>query len=73
MMEIGFLKQSPKVSEKEQLLKTLKLHFTVYKSLPELEQMKQGLSVLGVQDAMKKHKDLFKPLFTACNSVLTAG
>ena len=53
MAEISFLKpcRNIQVGDKEQLLKT---HFTVMKSLPEMERLKEGLCSLGLMDAMKK-------------------
>ncbi len=50
--------------EKGALVKALKLHYTLLKSLAEINQLKDGLSVHGVGEAMVNYRELMRPIFT---------
>ena len=61
-------------ADKAEVVKTLKLHFTLLNSLAETNQLKQGFQANGVGKAMAKYSDLMKPLFVSgSRSALTAG
>lgn len=66
--------QSVKLSSKPSLIKTIILHATVLRNKGVLDQLKSGLSSLGVLDAIVKHPKLLESYFIAGkNSPLTAG
>ena len=59
---------------KEELTRTLKMHYTLLRCKAELDQLSCGLSTLGIGDAIKKYPKIFAPLFTSsCLAQLTAG
>ena len=62
------------LADKDEIIRTIFLHQTIYRCLAELEQLKKGLNVLGVVDAMAKNPDVFFKFFTSINKRrLTAG
>ena len=63
------------MSGKDDLIKNLKLHYyTLLRSLAEVNQLKNGLAVHDIADAMVKHADIMSPLFLAASTkTLTAG
>lgn len=62
------------LSDKVELVKTLKLHYTLLRSLAEINQFKEGLMAHGVADSMVKFPILMKPLFVhTSKGALTAG
>ena len=61
-------------SKRDDLTFTLKLHYTLLKSLGETDQLKEGMSINRVTEALAKYLDVMKPLFVAnTSSPLTAG
>ena len=62
------------IGEMKDLMATLKLHYALLKTLGETDQLKEGMSVNGLSQALVKYPDIMKPLFIAENSsLLTAG
>ena len=49
------------------------LHYTIFRSKAELDQLKAGLNVLGVCDEMKNNPGIFKDYFTVRVEKLSAG
>ena len=66
--------QSIQVNNKQSLIKTMMLHATVFRNIGVIDQLKSGLSCLGVLDAIVKHPHLLAPYFIAGKTApLTAG
>ena len=64
------------IDEKDELAQVLRVHYiyTLLKNKAEMDQLKNGLSELGVGEAMNKYPDLLEQLFLAAKSTpLTAG
>ena len=60
--------------DRDELLRTVFLHQTIFRSIAELEQLRGGLNVLGVCDEMARSPDTLLEFFTsACIKPLTAG
>ncbi|XP_064390717.1 apoptosis-resistant E3 ubiquitin protein ligase 1-like [Halichondria panicea] len=60
-------------ADKVEIVKTLKLYYTLLESLAEINQLKEGLQVNGVGEAIVKYPELMRPLFVHNNTqVLTA-
>lgn len=56
------------------LTSTLMYHYTLYRNKAVLDQLKDGLSALGVLDAMKSYPDVIMPYFVhGKQPPLTAG
>ena len=51
------------ITGKFELMNTLKFHYTLYRNMAVLDQLKSGLCVLGVLDAMMKYSSILKPFF----------
>jgi len=47
------------MSNKEDIIRGLFLDCTIYHSIPELDQLKAGLNVLGIADEMEKKSKHF--------------
>ncbi len=61
-------------ADKVEIVKTLKLHYTLLESLSEINQLKEGLQVNGVGESIVKYPEIMRPLFVHNNrEVLTAG
>ena len=76
IMDAGYTKPvtALTISERDDLTSTLKLHYTLLKSLGETDQLKEGMSINRVVEALAKYPDVMKPLFVAkTSSPLTAG
>ena len=66
--------QSIKVNNKQSLIKTMMLHATVLRNKGVIDQLKNGLSCLGVLDAIVKYPHLLEPYFVAGKTApLTTG
>ena len=62
------------LGDKDELIRSVFLHQTIYRCLAELDQLKEGLNVVGMTDEMTKHPDAFFDFFTYINRrKLTAG
>ena len=62
------------LEDKREIMNTIFLHQTIYSCLAELDQLKEGLNVLGIIDEMMKNPDLLINFFTSVNAKnLTAG
>ena len=60
--------------KQDTLVKALTLHHIISRSKAELDQLRDGLSTLGVASALASNPTLFEPLFTAIEDVeLTSG
>ena len=53
--------QSIKMNNKQNLTKTMMLHATVLRNKGVIDQLKTGLSCLGVLDAIVKYPHLLEP------------
>ena len=63
-----------KLEDKDELIQAVALHSVLLKSLVEATQFRDGLSVLSVQESMKKNPDLFMPYYCLAKSdVLNSG
>ena len=51
------------ISERQGLVNTIALHYTLLRNKAELDQLKAGLSELGVGEAMQSSPKLFEPMF----------
>ena len=57
-------------ADKVEIVKTLKLYYTLLESLAKINQLKEGLQVNGVGEAIVKYPELMRPLFVVsvvCN------
>ena len=62
------------MEDREEISRTIALHYTLLQSKAEMDQLKQGLNSLGVADLMKEQVHLFANFFTSDgHSRLTAG
>jgi len=59
--------------DKEQIIRALFLHSTIYRSMAELDQLKAGLNELGIYDMMKSNPSVFFAYFTRKEQKLSAG
>ena len=51
------------MTDKPTIIQTVTLHKTILTSLGELTDFRDGLQVIGVADALKKHRALMRPFF----------
>ena len=58
---------------KGEIAKALAMHYVIYSSMAELEHIKKGLRVLGVQKLMSANITTLKPLFCKLNDKLSAA
>ena len=66
--------KSVNMANKNLLMRTIMLHSTLLKNKAVLDQLKSGLSSLGVLNAVMKNPNAFESYFvTGKNSPLTAG
>ena len=75
-MEAGYTLPltSLKLDNREDLIKTLRLHHVILRSKAVLDQLMSGLSCLGVLEAIQRNPVLFQPFFIADKQVkLTSG
>ena len=65
LLDAGYNKnlQYVTVEDKEEMIRTLFLHYTIYGNKAEL---KLGLNILGIADEMKVNSEIFNSYFT-CN------
>ena len=76
LLEGGYSKpiNSVVINQKEELMRAVKMHFTILQCKGELDQLRNGLSVKGVGDVLERHSELFAPLFVSSKAKpLTAG
>ena len=76
IIEAGYTKALPllNMSDEVQLMRTLMLYYTVLRSRSVLDQLAEGLSVLGVLQAIKQYPKMMEPLFVGGKQkTLTAG
>ena len=65
---------SIRISDKANLIRNILLHATIYRVKAVLDQLKEGLSILAVGEAMCNYPNLMEPLFvTGVRPPLTAG
>ena len=59
---------------KLELMRTLKNHYTLYRNKAAIDQLKSGLGVLGVSEAMSKYPDILEEYFVSqVKTALNAG
>ena len=76
LLECGFNKAVAKIklNDRVNIVQTVTLHKVVLSTLGELTQFKEGLSTLGVLDALKEHPNLLLPYYCCCyDEKLTPG
>lgn len=75
ILDAGYTKdlQSLTITDKELIIRALFLHWTIYRSMAELDQLKAGLNELGVCDEMKRNPNHFVDFFTRKDLKLSAG
>ena len=75
IVESGFTKAPMTITlkDKEDIIKALCLHHIILKCKAELDQLKEGLRVLGVATAIEVIPETFQSLFTASEEILTPG
>ena len=76
VLEAGYSKPiaSITLAGKADLTGTLIYHYTLYRNKPVMDQLKDGLSALGVLDAMMSYPDVIEPYFVhGKQTPLTAG
>ena len=75
ILEAGYTKllRSVTMDERHEISRALFLHYTIFRSKAELDQLKSGLNVLGVSDEMKSNPQIFKDYFTMRVEKLSAG
>ena len=61
------------MDERHEISRALFLHYTIFCSKAELDQLKAGLNVLGVCDEMKNNPGIFKDYFTVRVEKLTVS
>ena len=71
----GFTKSlvTVKLEEKSDVIRSLVLHNTLIQCIPELEQLKRGLSTFNFLNIMRVNMELISPLFVKISQKLTAG
>lgn len=62
---LSFPSDSVKIEDVNNIIRSLAMHFLVYSCKAELDQLKAGISELGVLSLIHSYPRLFKPLFTA--------
>ncbi len=65
LMECGFVQPLSKVelTDKPNIVQTITLHKVVLVSLAELSQFREGLSILGIGNALSQHPWLLRSFF----------
>ena len=61
------------MKDKNDLIHSVCLQHAIFKTKTELDQLKDGLSTLGVNSVMCMYQTLLKPFFTNSSVPLTAG
>ena len=64
-LEAGYTKPITAIDipGKTELMNTLRYHYTLYRNKVVLDQLRSGLSVLGVLSAMSKYPHILEPFF----------
>ena len=74
VLEAGYTKPLLSISDQVLLMRTLMLYYALLRSRSVLDQLAEGLSALGVLEAMKLYPKLMEPLFVAgLQKPLTTG
>ena len=76
VLEAGYTKplSLQSISDRVLLIRTLMLYYALLRSRSVLDQLAEGLSALGVLEAMKLYPKLMEPLFVAgLRKPLTTG
>lgn len=75
ILESGYSKPvtAIELSCKQELMNTLMLHYTLYQNKAVLDQLKSGLCIMGVADAMITYPDLLQAFFVAGKEVPITG
>ena len=60
------------LTDKEQVVNALCLHYTVFASLAELEQLRRGLGILSFHAIMDSHPHLLRKVFAPPQTVITS-
>ena len=69
LLECGYCKPfaSLSLSDREDLLHALALHFIILRPKAELDQLKEGLASVGVAESMEMYPEILKSLFVSAN------
>ena len=74
IQEAGYYKHSVSVNDKDDLLNVLRLHYTLFRNIAVMDQLKLGMRELGLLAMMEKYQTILKPLFVSdSQQQLTAG
>ena len=76
ILEAGYILPvtSIRMEGKPELLRALLIHHTLLRSKAELDQLKSGLTAIGVSEAISQHPTILEPYFVAGKQPpLTAG
>ena len=67
LVDCGFVKSPSSITlhERSAIVKAISLHYIVFRSKAELDQLRSGLQTLGVGEAMHSNPELLEPLFTS--------
>lgn len=73
---IGDAASTFRLSDKSKIVNAMVLHFTILSTITELEQMKQGLKVLKLDQLMQRYPEIMKqafqpPLSLECSDIET--
>lgn len=73
IIDAGYTKPIPNVTvvNRDELIHCIKMHNCILKIKAELDQLRSGLCLLGVWEAMSSHPVLLAPMFVA--GTLTSG
>ena len=67
LLECGFCKPfaSLSLSDREEMLHAMALHFIILRPKAELDQLREGLASVGVAEYMELYAEILKPLFVS--------
>ncbi len=62
------------ITDKDRLLSVVTKHYTLLRNKAELDQLREGLSALGIGKMMAEHPDMMEPFFVyGLRKELSAG
>ena len=70
---VGDPASSVSFTEKTKIVNGLILQYTIFSTIVELEQMKQGLTAQKFDELMKRHPDILMPVFESPEVKLTSA
>ena len=70
---VSSLSNTVSINDKESIATSLAMHFVLYVSKAELDELKEGMSLLGVLELLQNNMVVMRTLFTPQNCPLTAS